>query len=274
MSSAARAAGSPERQNRLILFGFIGLAGLAAVLVFLALSNFGEDDGGGSASFGGTINVVTVAEPVSAGTTLTGDLLQLTTLPENGIVEGALTTVDGLEGLVVRQDLAKGEQLTAAKLGQGLDDGSATLSAIVPTGMRAVAVDVDEDTVVGGLVVAGDRVDVLLIYENPAGETVARTLMQDVEVLAVAQETQKPVTRLDKDGNPIETDTAGDELATRPDDLEANEDARTVTLAVSPEDAPLLALAQEEGKVWLALRGIGDSETPFFGPVSIQDTGE
>ena len=118
MSTAARAAGSPERQNRLILFGFLALAGLAAVLVFLALSNFGEDDGGGAAGFGGTVNVVTISESVSAGTTLTDDLLQMTTLPENGIVEGALTSEEGLEGLVVRQDLAKGEQLTAAKVGQ------------------------------------------------------------------------------------------------------------------------------------------------------------
>jgi hypothetical protein len=88
-------------------------------------------------------------------------------------------------------------------------------------------------------------------------------------VLAVAQSTQKPVARLDRDGNPIETDTAGDGLATRPDDLDANEDARTVTLALSPEDAPLLALAQEQGKVWLALRGIGDRETPVFPPITI-----
>lgn len=269
MSSVARAAGSPERQNRLILTGFLGLAVVAAVLVFVALSNYGDDGGGGSDSFAGTINVVTVSEPVTAGTRLNGDLLQLTTLPENGIVEGALTSTDGLDGLVVRQDMAKGEQLTAAKVGQNLSDSENTLSAIVPAGKRAVAVDVDEGSLVGGLVVAGDRVDVMLIYAGPDGNTVAQTLLQDIEVLAVAQKTQKPVARLDRDGNPIVTDTAGDGLATRPDNPDANEDARTVTLAVVPEDAPLLALAHEVGTVWLALRGIGDQETPFFGPVGI-----
>lgn len=268
MSTAARAAGSPERQNRLILIGFLTLAALAAILVFVALSNVGDDGDSGAGGFGGTVNVVTVAEPVSAGTTLTGDLLQLTTLPENGIVEGALTSEEGLEGLVVRQDLARGEQLTAAKVGQSLGDSEDTLSAIVPAGRRAVAVEMDEGSLVGGLVVAGDRVDVMLVYDGPDGAKVARTLLQDVEVLAVAQQTQKPVARLDKDGNPIETDSASG-LATRPDDTEANEDARTVTLAVEPDDAPLIALAQEVGTVWLSLRGLGDDEQPAVGPVTI-----
>jgi pilus assembly protein CpaB len=235
--------------------------------VFLALSNFGEDDGG-AASFGGTVNVVTVSQDVSAGTQLNGELMQLTTLPENGIVDGALTTTEGLEGLVVRQDLARGEQITAAKLGQANADGD-TLSAIVPPGMRAVAVEVDEGSLVGGLVIASDRVDVILVTENIDGDQFAQTLLQDVEVLAVAQETQKPVARLDKDGNPIETDTASGNLAARPDDVEANEEADTVTLAVPPEDAALLALAQEQGTIWLALRGTGDRDTPPLGPVGL-----
>jgi pilus assembly protein CpaB len=270
MSSAARAA-SPERQNRLILIAFLGLAALAAVLVFVALSNLG-DEGGGSASFAGTVNVVTVAEDVPAGSRLSGDVLQLTTLPENGIVDGALTSTDGLDGLVVRQNMARGEQVTPAKLGQNLSDAESTLSAIVPEGMRAIAVDVNESSLVGGLVVAGDRIDVILITEDFNGIPYAQTLLQDVEVLAVAQRAQQPVARLDSEGNPIPADSAG-ELATRPENLSANEDANTVTLAVSPADAPLLALAQDTGKVWLALRGIGDSDTPFVGPVGIP-TGE
>jgi len=267
-------AGSPERQNRLIFIGAIVLAALAAVLIFLALSDVGGDDGG-PASFAGSVNVVVASGEIEAGSRITGDMLSIATLPENGIVEGALTDEAGLEGLVARQNMAKGEQFTAAKVGMNLADEDRTLSAIVPPGLRAVAVEVDESRFVGGLIVAGDRVDVVLVrdsvvVEDGAEIPQANTLLQDIEVLAVAQETQRPVARLDKDGNPINTDTADGELSVRPEDASANEDADTVTLAVPPEDAALLALAQENGNVWLVLRGQGDSEIVPLGPVGLE----
>ena len=266
------ASANPERQNRLIFMGAIAFAVLAAVLVFAALSGLGEDNGGGgSAGFSDTIDVVVASQEISAGTRISGDMLQLATLPANGIVEGALTTRDGLDGLVVRQNMARGEQFTATKLGQTEADGDSTLSAIVPPGMRAAALEVDENTIVGGLVVAGARVDIIVIMEDQDGDGPPRavTLLQDIEVLAVAQTTQKPVTRLDKDGNPIETDTASGELSTRPDDTSANEKAKTVTLAVEPGDAPLLALDQDQGAVYLVLRGQGDDEVLPVGPVTL-----
>ena len=267
------ASANPERQNRLIFMGAVTFAILAAVLVFAALSGVGDDGGGGgSAVFGDTVDVVVASQEISAGTRVSGDMLQLATLPVNGIVEGALTTREGLDGLVVRQNMAKGEQFTAVKLGQSESDADKTLSAIVPPGKRAAALEVDEDTLVGGLVVAGDRVDVIVVIEDQNGDGPPRalTLLQDVEVLAVAQTTQKPVTRLDRDGNPIETDTASGTLSTRPDDTSSNEKAKTVTLAVDPNDAALLALAQDQGKVYFVLRGQGDDEIVPIGPVTLQ----
>jgi pilus assembly protein CpaB len=265
------ASANPERQNRLIFMGAIGFALLAAVLVFAALSGLGDGGGGGGGSaFGDTVDVVVASQEISAGTRISGDMLQLATLPVNGTVDGALTSRDGLDGLVVRQDMAKGEQFTAAKLGQ-TEGGAETLSAIVPPGMRAAALEVDENTVVGGLVVAGDRVDIIVIMEDQTGDGPPRgvTLLQDVEVLAVAQTTQKPVTRLDRYGNPIQTDTAAGTLATRPEDASPNQKAKTVTLAVKPGDAPLLALAQDQGTVYLVLRGEGDNEVVPVGPVTL-----
>ena len=267
------ASANPERQNRLIFMGAVTFAILAAVLVFAALSGLGDDGGGGgSAVFGDTVDVVVASQEIGAGTRISGDMLQLATLPVNGIVEGALTTREGLDGLVVRQNMAKGEQFTAVKLGQSESDADKTLSAIVPPGKRAAALEVDEDTLVGGLVVAGDRVDVIVVIEDQNGDGPPRalTLLQDVEVLAAAQTTQKPVTRLDRDGNPIETDTASGTLSTRPDDTSSNEKAKTVTLAVDPNDAALLALARDQGKVYFVLRGQGDDEIVPIGPVTLQ----
>jgi Flp pilus assembly protein CpaB len=98
----------------------------------------------------------------------------------------------------------------------------------------------------------------------------AVTLLQNVEVLAVAQEAQEPL--------PVasEGDAAGGSRGGRPDDAERQPDATSATLAVSPQDAQLLALVHEAGGViWLALRPAGDQDTsppgesnllPFFRP--------
>jgi Flp pilus assembly protein CpaB len=130
---------------------------------------------------------------------------------------------------------------------------------------------------VGGLIVAGDRVDVIVLLkedeEQLLGER-ALTLLQDVEVLAVAQNSQQPVTRVDPEGNPITSDSAEGELSSRPDDTEADEDARTVTLAVSPDDAALLALTQSDNAditVYLSLRPEGDREIVPLQPAEIEN---
>ncbi len=67
----------PERANRLIFLGAIGLAIIAAILVFFALSNFG--DGGGSASVaGGSVDVVVASRNINAGDTISNSDLELT----------------------------------------------------------------------------------------------------------------------------------------------------------------------------------------------------
>jgi pilus assembly protein CpaB len=126
--------------------------------------------------------------------------------------------------------------------------------------MRAMSVSVSEETSVGGLVLPGDRVDLMVVTDFTTADGVDVTqgvlLLQNVEVLAVAQETVRPVSRVDVNGEPLE-----DGVATRDEDAEEDPDAATVTLAVSPEDAPLLAVAQEEGTVYLSLRPVGDDST-------------
>jgi pilus assembly protein CpaB len=269
MATAASRVGRPERQNRLIFIGAVVLAAFAALLVFLAVSGAVDSGGGGGSSFAGSVDVVVAAREIPAGTRIGGDDLTFATLPENGIADGALQSMDGLEGLVVRQNMARGDQFTNAKLGLELNDDDKRLSAIVPPGLRAVAVEVDEKTTVGGLIVAGDRVDVLVV-RGDGDVPVVNVLLQDVEVLAVAQDALEPTARYDSEGNLITTENSEGDIATRPEDSDSNAEADTVTLAVPPEDAALVALAQENGTVWLSLRGEGDSEVLPIGPQELE----
>jgi pilus assembly protein CpaB len=274
MSSAARSA-NPDRQNRLILIGAIGLAVLAAILVFVSLSNFGGGSSNGTSVLGGTSSVVVTTQDIKAGTKITDGMLVAKPLPPDAIIPGALSDLSGLVGLTARYPLAKGDQVTPTKLGQ--TEKNPAFSNVIPDGKRAVSVDVVEKTSVGGLIVAGDHVDVIVIGKAKSTDTTgsgqdqpaAFTLLQDVEVLSVAQTSQAPVARIDKNGNPITTDTASGSISAPPSDTSANAKAKTVTLAVSPDDAAKLALAGQSYSVYLSLRGSGD-DSQINNPTDLQ----
>ncbi len=124
-----------------------------------------------------------------------------------------------------------------------------SLAFIVPDGFRAMSVSVDKVIGVGGLIRPGDRVDVLAVLEisiaiEDAGlqEGVARavTLAQGLEVLAVEQALANPA---DAESQPS-----------------VQPSATVVTLAVEPQMAQAIFLAEQEGTLRLAVRPPGDLE--------------
>jgi pilus assembly protein CpaB len=117
--------------------------------------------------------------------------------------------------------------------------------------MRAVTIEVDASGMIGGFVGPGDRVDVILTYETSVrsddedarvvemlertlDERAAEIILQNIQVLAV------------------------DQSAERPDDKKIKL-GKTVTLAVTIQDAEKLSLATQMGELMLALRGVGDT---------------
>lgn len=274
MASAIRGAANPDKTNRRLLLGAVAFAGIAAILVFVALSNFSSNDEGGS--FGASLNVVTASQDITPGTKLTEDMLELTTIPQNAAISGAITDEASLVGLTVRREMVKGEQVSAIKIVESPRNRDDLRPAdAVPAGKRAVAIDVDENTNVGGLVVAGDRVDVIVVYSKEQEEQgnleVSSVILQDVEVLSVAQNALEPISRIDSEGKPITSEDSDGNIAASPDDTDATPRARTVTLIVDPGDDALVALAQEEGTIYLSLRGTGDSGTADTGEQTLPE---
>jgi pilus assembly protein CpaB len=249
-----------DGQRSAFLAGAIGLALLAAIFAFASLRIIGGD-GGGSSS-GPRTDVVVTSRAIGAGEVVSGDMLQVATVPEDLVPANAITSLDGLEGLVVRYPLEEGEQLTPAKLGQECPSGG-DVGCVVPLRQRGFPVGVTEEKIFGGLLAPGDRVDVIAIgeaVEDDVRTPKAKLLVQNAEVLAVADTSLESVATSDRDGNPLEGDASAGVLATSPEDPDAQPDARSVTLAVTPEEAMLIALAQEEGAVWLSIRGANDDE--------------
>jgi pilus assembly protein CpaB len=106
----------------------------------------------------------------------------------------------------------------------------AGFAVIIPQGMRAVAVPVNEVVGVAGFVVPGMHVDVLISGTPPSGTgglgTLTKTLLQDIEVLSAGQDFKK-----DAEGKPLAV--------------------HMVTLLVTSEQAEALSLASHQTTIQL-----------------------
>lgn len=246
---------------------------IAAGLVFAALQNRGA--GGGSGAPLTTTAVVVAARDIPANTKLTAGMLELRSLPVAAQLAGAFTASDSVIGLPARYPIEAGEQITPAKVGLYQIDDENDVALILPPGSRAVAVPLTEVTGVGGMLLPGNFVDVVAVYANGIGGTAGAgsgtsfMLLQDVEVLAVGQEAQEavPAQIAAADAGAPPSGASG----VRPDGVERQPDARSATLAVTPEQAQMLALVQETGgAIWLSLRPLGDHEPVPAGEINLQ----
>jgi pilus assembly protein CpaB len=127
------------------------------------------------------------------------------------------------------------EPILATKLGgEGLGP---SIAYLLPDGMRAAAVRVNDVSGVAGFIQPTDAVDVLITRQMPGGgteRTVTDVLLQNIKVVAIDQNAQGP------NGQPVL--------------------ARTATLEVSPMDSQKLALAQQVGSLSLVLRKAGQDQ--------------
>ncbi len=154
--------------------------------------------------------------------------------------------------------------MTPQKVGLDRIDDEDDIALVLPAGRRAFAVEVREVTGVGGLLLPGHFVDVIAVFADRFDEAGrAITMLQDVEVLAVGQEAQEPF--------PASEEGATGLAGRRPDDVERQPDASSATLAVTPQDAQMLALVQESGAaIWLSLRPVGDHDVVPAEDASLQ----
>jgi pilus assembly protein CpaB len=253
-----------SRGNRglLILALITGL--VAAIVVFVALNQGGggSDNAKPGSAVTTTSAVVVAKSDIAAGTEITAGMVEVIEAPDSLLVRDAFTSTQLVVGETARYPIAAGEQVTRARVGPNTEgDG---LAFVVPAGMRAIAVKVDEITGVGGLILPGDRADVIAVISDQAGvNDRVVTVLQDVEVLAVAQSAQEPVPAADEEAAAqAETDGASTTSGQLPEDAEPQPSARTVTLALTPEQVQLLTLVQEKGSVYLSLRRFGDKAQP------------
>lgn len=209
-----------------------------------------------------TSSVLVAARDLSAGQRVEEDSLRTVEVPASAIAAGALTSKADAVGLVLRYPVSAGEQVLASKLVGAEASRSQGLSFVVPEGLRAVSVPVTEVTGAGGLIVPGDRVDVMAAVKaarirgvivpedeltRSQSEAAVVTIVQDALVLAVGQSQSDALSMSRERGTQ------------RAEGVDPQPDAASITLAVTPEDAQALFMAVTEGSVGLALRSFGDT---------------
>lgn len=184
-----------------------------------------------------TAKVVVAALDLPLATTLRPESLAVVDWPLSSRPEGTTADPASVTGRVALAPMFKGEPILAGKLASG-EIGSG-LSAILPAGMRAAAVRVDDVVGVAGFIHPGDRVDVIVTMKPTEGSVppMSKVILQGVRVLAV-----------------------GKELATKGKSLDRSIPATVATLMVTAEDSERLALAAAKGQILLTLRSSVDLE--------------
>jgi pilus assembly protein CpaB len=276
----------PAKPNRWLLIGAAVFALIAGIAAFAALANFSDDDEASTAVAGGDEKVLVATESIQPNTRITSGMFEVRSVHEDSLVPGAVTEDSAVIGKVARTEILEGEQITTARLGLNeegeLDE---TLAPKIPAGKRAVSLSVDEITSVAGLLVPGDRVDVIGIFteqvqdeneeEGAEDNEIIRveTVLQDIEVLAFAQASLEALPQLNAEGEEVQGDRAAGTLGDRPEDLEANPAARSVTLALSPDQVQMILAVQAKGKIAVSLRPPAEDGVAELQETNLDDFG-
>ena len=177
-------------------------------------------------------DLVMAAQPLPVGTTVRREELKITKIPLDLFPRGGFSKVEEVIDRPVVSNVLLDEPVLEGRLaarGSGLG-----LAPIIPAGMRAVSVRVNDVVGVAGFVLPGMRVDVLVTGRPPNfNGTITTTVLQNIVVLSAGQVLQ-PESR----GQAINTPV--------------------VTLLVTPEQAEILTLAGSEGRIQLVLRNGSD----------------
>ncbi len=182
------------------------------------------------------VQVALATRNLEVGTLLKEDDVKLSDWP-GAVPIGATAQVKDVLGRGVTTAIFAKEPIIESRLApKGAGGG---LAAMIPSGMRAVAVRVNEVVGVAGFVVPGMHVDILISGNTPGGDgnlgTLTKTLLQNIEVLSAGQDFKK-----DNEGKPIMV--------------------QVVNLLVTPEQAEQLSLASNQTTIQLILRNPLDHE--------------
>lgn len=186
--------------------------------------------------------VLVAAKEIPLGTQLQELDIRWAAWPRANTAEGMIlkskepNALEDVKGAVARGQFFQGEPLRPSKLVKGPNAGF--LSAILPSGSRAVAINIDAtgSTSAGGFILPNDRVDVIRTVRAGQGDNgyQSQTILRNIRVLAIGQ-------RIEEKNN--ERVVVGS----------------NATLELTPKQSEQIVLAQRVGQLSLVLRSMLDA---------------
>lgn len=193
-----------------------------------------------------TGEVLVALRDIPLGNTIDAGDLTWRPWPTSGIAGNYIVrdtspdAVDDVVGAIARGTFFAGEPITEGKLAR--TDGG-LLSAMLPAGMRAIALEISTDTSAGGFILPNDRVDVIMTrqdvdFANGEERFVTETILSNIRVLAIDQSVAE------QNGEAVVI-------------------GRTATLELTPRQAEILTVAQQVAdRLTLSLRSLADANEP------------
>ncbi|HUI42851.1 MAG TPA: Flp pilus assembly protein CpaB [Terriglobia bacterium] len=190
-------------------------------------------------------HVVVAGGPLEIGTRLDIQHLAMVDWPAGTEPAGTFTRMEDCVGRALITSVVQNQPIMEANLAPR--EAGAGLPAAIPEGMRAVSIRVDDVVGVAGFVMPGTMVDVQVTGDASSGgggggNTVTRTFLEDIRVLAAGQQVTQ-----DQDGKP--------------------RTVNVVTVLVTPTQADKLTLASTQGRIKLVLRNTIDTKQTNPPPV-------
>ena len=215
---------------------FMMLAGVAALVAALVVySALKKREQEVQQAMAQSVNIVVAAHDLHIGTQLDPTAVKLARWARDSMPPGAFTDVAAVSGKYVKTPFVENEPIVGDRLFSGVKTAG-MLPLLIPAGMRAMSVPVDEVSDIAGFVLPGAHVDILVAIADKAtgGEPFSKIVLQNVEVIAVAQEIEE----------------AKDEPKV----------VKVITVLLTPEEAERLTIASHDGTLRLALRNYEDKK--------------
>lgn len=187
---------------------------------------------------GRIITVVIAKKDIKQGEVIKENMVGLSQVPRREVHGGVIQSIDSVVGKIARQDIFR-KQIIYQKMVK-LPQGERSLAELTPQGKVALSISIDRISAVGGAIKNGDNVDVIAILPPPqkGSSQMVLTLFQNIKVLDVTRR-----------GTVI----------------------KSITLALTHEQAKILTLVLQIGKIKLALRSPLDTTSDVtFVPVSYE----
>ena len=222
-----------KRLLSVLIFAFLVSAGASVALYQLISSHVTVN-----AKAAPSVQVLVAARNLEIGSLIKDSDFKMTEWP-GALPSGAIVKKEDAMGRGVIIAIYDGEPILESRLAP--KGAGAGLAAQIRPGMRAVALRVSDVNGLGGFVITGAHVDVLISgtppnNPNPTAGNVAKTLLQNIEILSAGQNIQK-----DAEGKPVVVNL--------------------VNVLVTPDQAEVLNLATNDTRVQLVLRNPIDHAT-------------